>query len=71
VAQAASRNKVLARDLQSAERVLQSDAAREASLRSTLAALKKQKPPPAPRQQSYGSVALPTVQTTTGASGMP
>ncbi len=68
---AAARNKVLALDFLSAQAALRRDTVRETSLRSTLAALKKQKPPAAPSLQSYGGIAVPAVQTTTGASGLP
>lgn len=71
VKQAALKDKALAAKLTRSERSLTSDTAQETSLQSELAALKQQTPPPAPKVQSFGSISVPTVQATTGASGLP
>lgn len=71
VAQAAAENRRLAAKLRHEERVLETDSVRVASLRSTLADLRRQKPPAATVPPAAGNVAVPMVQATTGASGLP
>ena len=71
LAQVAQENRSLAQELRQEERALAADSTRATSLRTTLADLKRQKPPAAAAAPTVGNVAVPTVQATTGASGMP
>ncbi len=71
VAHVALENRRLAQKLRKEERALAADTAHAASLSMTLADLRRQKPPAAPVTPAVSNVAVPTVQATTGASGMP
>jgi hypothetical protein len=71
VERAATRNRKLAAELGRDEQALARDSRRASSLQATLAALRRQKPPAPTASPSIGGVAVPTVQATTGASGIP
>lgn len=71
VTAAAKHNRELEAQLRQDEQALQRDTRQESSLRTALAALRREKPPAPAVSPNVGSVAMPTVQTTTGASGIP
>lgn len=64
-------NRHSAAKLQSTEKKLQRDLKAEQTLRRKIAAAQALPPPSAPVSSVSTSVPLPTVNTTTGASGMP
>lgn len=67
----ARQNRIAADSLRQAEDQLSKDLKQEQSLRSEIAIALAQTPPVAPPTPPTSSVALPTVNTTTGASGLP
>jgi hypothetical protein len=67
----ARQNRQGAARLETEEQRLEADLQREQELRSEIAALKSETPPPAASSPQIASVNLPAVHTTTGASGVP
>lgn len=67
----AHQNRVASDSLSHAQNRLSKDVSQEQSLRTEIAVVLAQTPPPAPPAPAAASIALPTVNATTGASGLP